>query len=182
MYILYISLVLLICYAAIHLAVFYKKEERSMMDHMMTTMQISMCFGLSLGLFFGILYPETLYLATLFAILFGGFAGLLYGIRFSYLTVLEGFFSGMMAAMMGAMLGVMIPLDKANLLLWIFIALTIVSCLMIVRQYLDHLFDRFHVLFIVSSCVLLFALFFTFPNPPEKAPAPHADHTSEICK
>lgn len=104
------------------------------MHGMVSAMAVAMLVGLLTGLLFGLLFQGNLSRSTLWGMTCGAFAGFVFGLRLSVLTIVEGTLSGLMAGMMGAMLGEMITLEQAEPLLF-FLAMLYTACLLLMERW-----------------------------------------------
>lgn len=104
--------------------IFLYRKQITCMAGMMIAMTLGMSLGLALGTIFGILNPDHFFQITVISILIGGIIGVIAGLPFSIMAVLDGFLSGAMGGMMGAMLGVMLAIELINIVINVFVVLT----------------------------------------------------------
>ena len=74
------------------------------------SMAVSMVSGLSIGTVIGGLEDAHLTLAYLLGLVVGTFIGVMTGVPFKHIAILDGMISGLMSGLMGVMVGTMVPL------------------------------------------------------------------------
>lgn len=125
-------LVVLTTLISLILALCNRKKHLTNMTGMIMSMFLGMNVGLTSGVTFAVVYHGDLFLSTILGMVLGILAGSLFGICFGILASLEGFMSGLMGGMMGAMLGEMITIEQSNVLIKIFLFLTIGTILLLI--------------------------------------------------